>query len=92
MNHTFDFPMIDCCQHIRKFTEALMLISIAQRDNLEVPPQINSLTPEAGLEILIAPLVPSQNFAPGVLRTVPRGSEKFGRWAPDLAPSIISNF
>ena len=41
-----------------------MLISIAQRDYPEAPPQINSLTPEAGLEILIAPLVPSQNFAP----------------------------
>ena len=69
-----------------------MPISIAQRDYPEAPPQINSLTPEAGLEILIAPVVPSQNFAPGVLRTLPRGSEKFGGWPPELAPSIISNF
>ena len=69
-----------------------MLISIAQRDYPEAPPQINSLTPEAGLEILIAPLVPSQNFAPGVFRTLPRGSEKFGGWAPELVASIISNF
>ena len=84
--------MIDSCQHIRKFIEALMLISIAQRDYPEALPQINNLTPEAGLEILIAPLVPSQNFAPRVRRTLPQASEKFGRWAPELAPSTISNF
>ena len=68
-----------------------MLIPIAQRDYPEAPPQINSLTPEAGLKILIAPLVPSQNFAlefsehcRGVLRSLVVGPQN---WRPASFPT-----